>query len=58
MCINTCNFTLMKYLMPTFFSLREAHRDPKKRRGGLYFQLCFEKTSLVAKRHKNEQLHV
>lgn len=48
----------MKYLMPTFFSLREAHRDQKKRRGGLYFQLCFEKTSLVAKRHKNEQLHV
>lgn len=50
----------MKYLMPTtFFSLREAHRDKKKKKGGgLYFQLCFEITSLVAKRHKYEQLHV
>lgn len=59
MCINTCNFTLMKYLMPTtIFSLYVRHIETKKRRGGLYFQLCFEKTSLVAKRHKNEQLHV
>lgn len=45
MCINTCNLTLMKYLMPTtiFFSLREAHRDQKKEEGGYIFNCALKK---------------
>lgn len=41
MCINTCNLTLMKYLMPTtIFFLYVRHIETKKKEEGGYIFNC------------------